>query len=80
MADTEPSLWVSHSIMRDDAGVKIAASQSVANQFFLLEKGIQVVPTCSGAVQLTLKAAHLNNWLHGLTFSADQLLASPISC
>ena len=50
--------------------------------FLLLEKESQVVFTSSGAVLLTLKAAHLNNWLHGLTFlrwSAvslpDQLLA-----
>ena len=26
------------------------------------------LPTSSGAVLLILKAAHLNNWLHGLTF------------
>ena len=56
--------------MREDAGVNIATSQSVTNKncFFLLKKESQVVPTSSEAVLLTLKAAHLNSWLHGLTF------------
>ena len=63
--------------------VNIAASQFVAKLlFFFRDKESQVVPTSSGAVLLTLKAAHLNNWLHGLTFlrwsavsPVDQLLA-----
>ena len=53
--------------MREDAGVSIAASQSLANCFFLLKNRKQSCPYKRGAVLPTLKAAHLNNWLHGLT-------------
>ena len=72
--------------MREDASVNIAASQSMAKLFFSVEKRKPRCPYKLQAVLPTLKAAHLNSWLHGLTFlrySAvspnDQLLAS-ISC
>ena len=68
--------------MREDVGVNIAASQSVAKLLFSVGKKSQVVPVISGDMLPTLKATHLNKWLYGLTFlhrsavsPADQLLA-----
>ena len=78
-ADTEASLRVSHSIKREDAGMNIA----VAKQFFFSVGKRQ--PSCPYKLwgcATNLKAAHLNSWLHGLTFLcwsavslANQLLA-----
>ena len=58
----------SHSITQEDAGVNIAASQSVAKLFFSVGKRKPSCPYELWGVLLTLKAAHLNNWIRGLTF------------
>ena len=63
--------------MREDAGVNIAASQFITKLLFLPKYESQVVFTGSGAVLKTLKAPHLNNWLHGLTF-VRQSAVSPV--
>ena len=61
--------------MRKGAGVNIATSRSVKKQLFSVQRR-----KLSSEAVLPLKPAHLKNWLPGLSFSADQLLVSPISC
>ena len=54
--------------MWEDTDVNVAASQSVAKLLFLLKMKAKLSLQALGLCSKILKAAHLNNWLRGLTF------------
>ena len=68
-------MWIDSlsQMMREDAGVNIAASWSVTNWLFLLKENSQVVFTSSEAVLLSFKLAHLRIGSMDSPLSTDQL-------